>query len=29
MKDKFNEYLFWGLASTWLVFGCYIILVTR
>ena len=29
MKDKFNEFLFWGMASGWLVFGCWIILVTR
>ena len=29
MKDKFNEFLFWGMAAVWLVFGCWIILVTR
>ena len=29
MKDKFNEFLFWGMASVWLVFGCWSILVTR
>ena len=29
MKDKFNEYLFWGLSSVWLGFGSWIIWVTR
>lgn len=29
MNDKFNEWLFWGLSSTWLGFGIWIILVTR
>jgi hypothetical protein len=29
MNDKFNEWLFWGLSSTWLGFGSWIIWVTR
>ena len=29
MSDKFNEWLFWGLSSTWLGFGIWIILVTN
>ncbi len=29
MKEKFNEWLFWGMTSVWLGFGCYIIWVTR
>ena len=29
MKDKLNEWLFWALASTWLAFGGWIIMVTR
>ena len=29
MKERLNEALFWALASSWAVFGSWIILVTR
>jgi hypothetical protein len=29
MKEKFNEFLFWGLSGCWTVFGCWIVWVTR